>query len=230
MNDNTTIIVITRNNYKQISITIKKLNDYMKKYRNIQQTIIIDNNSDDGTNLLLKEPSPNNFLFILSNKKHSEKTLILKALDLAQTPNIILIEPELYTRLHQIQRQIKKLRKTHLLLPNRFNKKSRVKFKNKQEEFRIKSKNYMINLLTNIGIEDVINKNKAFKKDVLTKIIKKTKTKEMFWIETVKTCQKKGIKITQCKTHHIQEEKPRKDNLIIFFKLIKELILIKKKK
>ena len=202
----------------------------MTKYRNIQQTIIIDNNSNDGTNLLLKEQSPNSFLFIINNKTQSDKNLLLKALELSQTQNIILIEPELYTRLHQIQRQIKKLRKTHLLLPSRFRDKSKVTFKNKHEEFNIKRKNYFINLLTDINIEDVTNKNKAFKKDVLTKIIKKTKTNDMYWIETVKTCQNKGIKITQCKTHHIQEEKPRKDNLIIFFRLIKELMLIKKKK
>ena len=115
MVDDTTIIIITKNNANKINQTIKELELYTKKHRNIKEIIIHDNNSFDGTTNKIIE---SNTIRLIKNHcdNINYKEMLIEAIIQAKTNNIILLEPELHTRLHQIQRQIKKLRKSDLIL------------------------------------------------------------------------------------------------------------------
>ena len=227
MRDNTTLIILTRNCEKKIEGMISLLSTYCKKYHNIQEVIIGDNASEDETPKNLEAYKTNKIQLILYQKKNKKK-LFLECIGVTNTPLIVTLEPDLNTRLHQLQRQIKKLRKTDLLLLNRLDKESLVRFKSKTEELKIKTRNLIIRILARIQYEDLTNENKAFKKDKLEPILKKTKSKRRFWVEAIKRCEKKGIKISQSRTHYIQEEKKKEDKLLLFFKEVKELLKIRK--
>jgi len=231
MDDSTTIIITTKNKHPIIQRTIKKLKSYMKKYHNVKEIIFIDNYSTNGTlmKILSNIETENKMRLITTSKKKTWKHLLLQGIKETKTPNIIIFEPELYTRLHQIQRQIKKLRKCQLLLLNRFHSKSKTIWKNKQEEFKIRGKNYMTQLITGLEYTDITNMNKAFKKNKLLPIIKRIKSEKNFWEETILLCKKRNIRITETSTHYVQEEKPVEDPIIKFLHTIRDLRIIKKR-
>jgi len=232
MNDNTTIVIFTKNNHKKIVKTIKLLKEYCKKYHNITQIMFIDNQSTDGTpQRIKKEIAENSKLRIICHEKEkNQRTLFLECEKDIHTPNTIIFEPELYTRLHQIQRQIKKLRKTDLLLPSRFHKKSKTIYTQKMSELRDKGRNFATQLMTGLEYTDPTNPNKAFKTRRIMPLIKKTKSKRNFWIELIILCKKKKMRITETKTHYVQEEKPSVDKLTQFIRDMKELRLLSKTK
>lgn len=229
MNEDTTIIIPTKNNQKTIIETTKTLCEYMTKYRNIKQIIITDNASTDETlpKLIneLNQLKDEKILLITQPTKTEEKKTLTIALEQTQTPITIIIEPELNTRLHQLQRQIKKLRKADLILPNRQHKESKTKWTNKKEETKNNKHNRLIKKILGIKYEDTTNTNKAFKTKKILEALQRTTSTNHYWQEIIKH---ENIKITETRTHWIQETNQTTNFSII--KTIKELIKILRKK
>lgn len=225
MRDDTTIIIITQNNQRTIRETIKKLREYKKKNQNIKEIIITDNNSNDQTKNIIKEESTDGIRSIINDYKRKDKQIIIQTLTETTTKNAIILEPTLNTRLHQIRNQIKKLRKTDLVLMNRQHKKSRTKYEDKIKELKTKTKNLIIRIITGITYEDPTNNNKALQTKKILFLIKKTKSKKHFWLEIMKNPK---TKITETSTHYIEEQITREDIIQKLINDFKELIRIKK--
>jgi len=225
MNDDTTIIIITHD-YFLIANTLMLLYNYVQNHHNIKEIIISDNNGND----LIKEQIKNSL--IVPEMKYvgtykSDKESLIKAIEESRTNNIIILEQELYTRFHQIRKQIKKLRKTDLLLPNRLHKNSLCKYENKKEELRIRTQNLVIRNITKLPYPDLTNINKALKKDKILPLLKESMNKEYYWQETIKKARELGLRISTCETHYKQPITKKDDKTI---KRIIELIRIRIKK
>ena len=227
MIDDTTIIIITKNNANRIKQTIKELELYAKKYRNIKEVIIHDNASFDGTPDKIIKSS---LIKLIRNFRANipYKKMLLEAITEAKTNNIIILEPELNTRLHQIQRQIKKLRKSDLIIPNRHDKESTTKYADNKEELKSKAHNLLMQTITGLGYKDTHNINKALRKNKILPILKRTKNKEYYWEEAINKCKKKNMRITETPTHYIQESKQPEELFSIIIKTIKELNRIRR--
>jgi hypothetical protein len=226
MDDSTTILFLIKDKYPFLDRTIKLINDYVVKYRNISQIVFADNNSTDGSyNHLLGR----GFFIIKNDNNLCEKDFLIIVLEQISTNNVILLDVELYTRLHQVQRQIKKLHRCNLLITNRFHKDSLTKFKNSYEKIRVLWNNIFIMLLTGLNYSDTININKAFRKDKILPLMKLCSNRNYYWQETIKLCQKKGISITEVKTHYVESEHKTTDKLFKLLLSIKELMRIRKK-
>ena len=228
MSDDTTIIIITKNNHKYIKRSINLMKEYTRKYHNITNVIFYDNNSYDTTTNELNKIQHPKIITILKEESKDKKKIITECLENTSTNNVIILDQELYTKTHQIQRQIKKLRKTDLLLPSRFHSKTRCTYTQKMSEVRDKGRNFSIQLMTVLEYTDPINKNKAYKTKKILPLLKKLKSKRNFWIELIILCKKKKYRITETKTHYIQEEKPEPDKLTQFIRDMKELRLLSK--
>lgn len=156
MNDETSILIVTKNNQDTIRKMIIDLNKYQKKYRNIKTIIISDQNSKDETikEILeaikeLKNPSIN----LITNPKYP-----LKAYETGMqqiiTKNTITLPPFPETNFRMIQKEIKMLRKSSLIMPNRFHQNTLNKLgKNKEI--------------------DHSNPNKAYKTKIIKELLKK---------------------------------------------------------
>jgi hypothetical protein len=199
MIDDTTIIIPTYNNEEHIEHTLLELYRFSKHHRCIQQIIITDNASTDKTldiilkNIhLLRDP---NILLITQPQPKTLKKIIILAIEKTNTPNCVIIEPQLYTKLYQIKHQIKLLRRAELILPSRMHPHSNVVLDKttKKELYDIPQPK------TLLKTPDITNMNKAFKKDKILKRLKKTKTNDKYWDEIIKEGK---IKITETPTHY----------------------------
>lgn len=195
MDNSTTLIVLTRKKNSCEGLKLSCLNEYCRRYRNVSYWKFC---------------------------REDDKEEIINIMEFSKSDNIIFIEEELSTRFHQIQKQIKKLKKCHLLLPNRFLKESKTKFKSKKEELRVKSNNLMINAFTINDYGDITNLNRGVKRKKMLPIIKSCETKD-FWIEMVVKAKNQGIKISETKTHYVEEPVEEKDFVDKFFRRVKEL-------
>lgn len=229
MNEDTTIIIPTKNNQEEIIITIKEISEHMDKNRNIKQIIITDNASSDETlpRLIheLNRIKDERILLITQPTQTTRKKTLIVALEQAGTPLTIIIEPELNTRLHQIRHQIKKLRKCDIVLPNRYHKNSKTKWQG-NNEIKNRNHNRLIKKILRIPYDDTTHINKAFKTKKMLDLLDKTTSEKYYWQEGLILATKKDMKISQTRTHWI-EEKTETQNKISFLKSIKELIRIR---
>jgi len=231
MNEDTTIIIPTKNNQEHIEKTIQQISEHMKKHINIKQIIITDNCSTDETLPKtihqIHHLKNKNILLITQPKPTTEKKTIIIALEQARTPITIILEPNPNTRLHQIQHQIKKLRKADIILPSRHHKESKTKFLNTKEKIINKTTNQIIRLITKLPYTDLTNTNKAFKTQKTLQILKKTKTTHLYWAELIMIAKKKKIKITETRTHWKQHYTNNKKNISYLLNTIREIKKIK---
>ena len=224
MSDDTTLLLFTQNNQDIIKKTLSVLEVYMNKYRNVKEVLICDDNSIDRTVNIASSFVKNNVnIRIIVNGEMLYNKLVAKAFDYVRTPLTIIIEPELYTRLHQIQRQIKKLYKADMVLTNRFDVKSRVFFANKQTELKMKSYNYFLQTMTGFDYQDMANINKGFKTFKVKDLMKKCRSNKYFWQELIARAKKIDLRITQQPTHYIEKKKVLKGGLMDFVSNVMEL-------
>jgi len=199
INELNTIILPTKNNQYCIIKTLDLLKTYLDKHPSTTQIIISDNASNDETlpQIIhwINQNRDNKFLLITQPRRIDDKKSLLVALEQVQTPITIILEPELYTRLHQIKKQVELLRKCELVLPSRLHKDSRTNYKSdlKKKLFKIFNKT---------KYEDLDNPNKAFRIKVILPLIKKTKT-EGFWEEIIR--ENPTLRITSCSTHWVSK-------------------------
>ena len=110
MNELNTIIIPTKNNQDCISRSLNQLKEYIDKHPSTSAIIINDNASNDETLPQvvhwIHQNKDSRFLLITQPRSIPEKKCLLIALEQVQTPITIIIEPQLYTRLHQIKKQI----------------------------------------------------------------------------------------------------------------------------
>jgi glycosyltransferase involved in cell wall biosynthesis len=199
MIDDTTIIVPTYNNEEHIEHTLLELVRFSKRHRFIQQIIITDNASTDKTlDIILKNihllRNPNILLITQPRHKRLKKIIIL-AIEKANTPNCVIIEPQLYTKPYQIKHQIKLLRRAELILPSRMHPNSIVVL----DKMTKKELYYIPQPIMILKVPDITNMNKAFKRDKILRRLKKTKTNDKYWEEII---QEGKIKITEAPTHY----------------------------
>jgi glycosyltransferase involved in cell wall biosynthesis len=198
MNELNTIIIPTKNNQDCINRSLNQLKEYIDKHPSTSAIIISDNASNDETLPQIvhwiHQNKDSRFLLITQPKSIPEKKCLLVALEQVQTPISIIIEPQLYTRLHQIKKQIELLRKCNFVLPSRLHKDSRTNY---QPDFKKK-----ISIIFNKKrYDDLENQNKAFHTKIIMNLLKKTKT-ENYWEEIINN---QKIRITQTSTHWVKE-------------------------
>lgn len=182
---------------------------------------MIDNHSTDGTREFLQNYNPNGFKIICFDNELSEKKALLTALEQSNNENIIIIEPELKTRLSQLCKVIKKLRKADLVLPNRFDHRSNTKGKN--EPFM---KGFVSEIFTGYVCKDPYNSHKGFKRALLLPILKNTQSERFYWLEAIKTAKNEGLRINEPATHYKESIKLSRKNVLL--SNLKELLRIKK--
>lgn len=139
MNDATTIIVPCKNNDKIIQTTYTKLNDHIKQHHSIERIIYVDLNSTDLTitllTLLINQDKNLKNIIIKHKKPVTLGQAINNAHKITLSNNIIIIEPELKTLMRTVTKEIKLLRKAHIIIPDTQNtqnvayKKNFIKFK-----------------------------------------------------------------------------------------------------
>ena len=197
MKKDTTILIETYNNEKDIIKTLKKIDYLTRKHHNIQ-TIFLDKHSKDKTSKIILayiEASNNPKLIYLTTKKPMTQNKTIKELIKTQinTENTITIEPELYHEIRNIPRLIKKLTKNDVIIPNRFNKKSNIISTKKQRE-ELTKKNEQTKKRYNFKkILDPTQTHLAIKTRKLKKIIEEITinnwTNILKKLDNTKTCQ-----------------------------------------
>lgn len=197
MNELNTIIIPTKNNQDCITKTLNMLKTYSDKHPSTSQIIISDNASNDETLPqiihFIHQNKDSKFLLITQPKRIEDKKSLLVALETVQTPITIILEVQLYTRLHQIKKQVELLRKCELVLPSRLHRDSRTNYK---PDFKKK----LYRIFNKTKYEDLENTNKAFHTKIILSLIKKTKT-ENYWEEIIK--DNPELRITQTSVHWI---------------------------
>lgn len=189
MNDDTTIIILIREpSLFQIN-NIRRLEKYALKHKNINKIII--------------QPT-----------KQNEKKALIKSIKKSDTQNIILFEQEFYTSLNQIRHQIKKLRKTDIVLPNRFSTKSITRYEDDNIRRKDELRRILPQIFSSIPYHDINNPNKAFKKDKILPLLKKTRTNNNYWTELIYLAHKEKLRITETSTHYHQKN-TRKEIMLI---------------
>lgn len=220
MNDNTTLILITHNHKDYIDTNYHKLLEYKKHHHNIIEIIILDNASKDGTREYLQNYNPAEFKIIFFDNELSNKTCEITAIQQSTTENIIIIEAELYHRLHQLKHIIKKLHKADLILPNRFSPDSKS-----NALFDSLMKKVTLEIFAGYICKDPFNTLKAFKKSKILPLIQET-TNKFYWLETIKKARLKGYKINEPSTHY-KKDNPKEN---ILKTNLQELIKIRKER
>lgn len=200
--------------------TYYSLKDYFISHHVINEIIIIDNHSTDGTREFLQNYNPNGFKIIFFDNELSEKKCLITALEQSVNENIIVIEPELKTRLSQFCKVIKKLRKADIVLPNRFDHRSTCKGLN--EPF---IKGFISELLTGYVSKDPYNAFKGFKRALLLPILRNTRSERFYWLEAIKSAKKEGLRINEPPTNYNAKKTIKKNQLM---SNISELLRIKK--
>lgn len=220
MQEQTSLIIITHNNRFCIDLSYKRLKDYFRFHHFITETIIVDNNSTDGTKEYLQNYNPLGFKIIFFDNELSEKKCLITALEACSNENIIIIEPELHHRLSEFSKVCQKLRKVSLVLPNRFDHRGKC---DKVTDNLIKG--FVSELFTGYVCKDPYNAFKGLKRASLLPIIRLCRSEHFVWLEAIKTARKEGLRITEPPTYY-KERVFYKENVIM--KNIKELIKIKK--
>jgi glycosyltransferase involved in cell wall biosynthesis len=199
MREENTIIIPTKNNAGCIVRTLNCMKIYLDKHPSTEKIIISDNASNDETlpQIIhwINQNKDSKFLLITQSRQISDKKSLLVALENVASPITIIIEPELYTRLHQIKKQIELLRKCNLVLPNRMHKDSRTNY---QPDLKKK----LTRIFNKKKYDDLENPNKTFHTKVILPLIRKTKTED-FWEEIIENNPR--IRVTQTSTHWVKQ-------------------------
>lgn len=219
MQQQTTLIIITHNNIYCIKQTYERLKEYLVRHHSINEIIIVDNSSIDGTKEFLKNYNPLGFKTILFDNELKEKECLITALEQSINENTIIIEPEINHRLTQLDKIIHKLKKSELILPNRFDHRSTKNHVSKKLFSGLFSE-----AITGYVCKDPTNTFKGFKKSLLQRIILETQNDKYYWEEAIKISRKRGIKISEPPTHYKEKVFYKKKR----FNTIKELLRIKK--
>jgi hypothetical protein len=196
----------------------------MFSHLNIKKICFADLGSSDNTVELVKIAFKDLFEFM--GVFIDEKSALISVLGRVNTENIIIVEPELYTRFHQIRFQIKKLRKSELIIPSRLDKNSKVFWSDKNKELNVKSNNLLIRTISGLPYDDTFNPNKAFKKSKIFPLLKKCKNKKYYWQEIIRLGLESDLKITSCETHY---KEPKTVNEVKIVDDFIELVRCRKK-
>jgi glycosyltransferase involved in cell wall biosynthesis len=199
MNELNTIIIPTKNNQDCIIKTLNILKTYSDKHPSTSQIILSDNASNDETlpQIIhwINQNKDSKFLLITQPRRIDDKKSLLVALETVQTPITIILEPELYTRLHQIKKQVELLRKCELVLPSRLHKDSKTNYK---PDFKKK----LYRIFNKTRYDDLENQNKTFHTKLILQLMRNTKT-ENYWEEIIK--EHPELRITQTSAHWISK-------------------------
>ncbi|CAK0747552.1 hypothetical protein CCP1ISM_2810001 [Azospirillaceae bacterium] len=224
--DNTNIIVICKNIDTLIASNMKILSDYAIEHHNIQKIYFCDINSSDLTAEIINNQILPKTHFI--GKFDDEREALNCVLPQLTSDNVIMIEGELYTRLHQIRLQIKKLRKASIILPNRFSKKSKTEWYNNKQMLGVKTDNLTFRMFSGLRFDDLTNTNKAFKRKQVLELLSETLNKEYLWPEMISLALKKGIRVSSIETHYIIKSDNNDDGVIKGIRRGIELLRLKK--
>lgn len=198
MNEDFAIVILTQNNSECIIKTINTLREYADKHPTLRQIIIADDASKDGTTeLVMKWISKNRddrYGLITHQERIGEKKLLITSLEQVKTKITVMLEVQLWTKLHQIRLQKKLLHKADLIIPNRFHRLSKTNY----EPNMIKKINRLIN---KSRYKDIENKQKSFRTKNILEAIKKSTGSKLDWNKIIKENPK--IKVTTCQTHWI---------------------------
>lgn len=220
MQEQTSLILICHNSRLYIELTYKRLKDYYRFHHFINETIIIDNHSTDGTREYLQNYNPLGFKIIFFDNELSEKDCLITALEQCSNENIIIIEPELRHRLSELGKVCQKLRKCQLVLPNRFDHRGKC---DKVSDNLIKG--FVSELFTGYISKDPYNSFKGLKRGILLPIIRLCHSENFVWLEAIKNAKKSGVRITEPPTNYRERTYYKRNNLI---NKINELIKIKR--
>lgn len=198
INELNTIIILTKNNQDCITKTLKELKKYIDKHPSTTQIIISDNASNDETLPkiihFIHQTKDNRFLLITQEHQKEERKTLLIALEQVQTPITITLEPQLYTRLHQIKHQVELLRKCDLVLPNR-------KDKNSKSNYKEGAVDKFMNVFGGKKYPDLSNPNKSFHTNKIYNTLKRVKESD-YWGFIVNST---NLKISQTTTHYYKK-------------------------
>lgn len=165
IDNSTTLITITKNKEDCIQYFLKKTNNYQRKHKNIKRIIIYDDQSTDNTIPLaiqtINQLKNHNIILLTNDKPRSERTKLSTIIKQINTPNTVFIEPELYTYLRNVTHQINLLKKSQIILPNRYHPASETIWSNHEPQQRRGL------------IQDPSNKNKAIKTSILKHLVEK---------------------------------------------------------
>jgi glycosyltransferase involved in cell wall biosynthesis len=165
IDNSATLITITKNNEDCVRYFLKKVNNYQRKHKNIKRIIIYDDQSQDDTIPIAIETinklKNQNIILLTNDKPHCDRIKLQTLIKQINTPNTIFIEPQLYTYLRNVTKQIDLLKKSHIILPNRYHEASEVVWKEKAEpQSKID------------WIEDNNNPNRGIKTSILKLMLK----------------------------------------------------------
>jgi hypothetical protein len=197
MNQDFSIIILTKENGDCIINTMDVLQVYANKHPSLRQIIVADDASRDNTlpSIIdwIHKHCDNRFSLLTQPVSIGEKKILMSALEQVNTAITVLLDAELYTRLHQIRYQIALLKKVDLVLPSRLH--------------RLSKTNYTPNLLQGIHVllkdqkkyEDLSNPQKSFRTNIILQALKKNKSSKILWSEIIE--ENPSIKYTICPTH-----------------------------
>jgi glycosyltransferase involved in cell wall biosynthesis len=133
IDNSATIVTIAKNKEHCIRYFLKKTNNYQRKHKNIKRIIIYDDQSTDQTIPIAIETihrlKNQNIIFLTNDKPRCDRIKMQTLLKQINTPNVIFIETELYTYLRNVTKQINLLKKSQIILPNRYHETSEVTWK-----------------------------------------------------------------------------------------------------
>lgn len=190
MPNDTTILIHTHNNAKTITTTLKKIEAFLKQHKGYQTTFLDQNSKDQTTKKILDHinKTQNKKITLLTIKKNKKKKELLNQLinKIITTNNVITLEPTLNHPLRNIPILQKKLKKNHIIIPDRTHPSTIIITKNKQHKKKLIRK-----------IEQQSKKYKQIKDPQNTQIAIKTTTLNQYTQRGTNTWKKIIQKIDQ---------------------------------
>lgn len=137
IDNSATLITITKNSQCCVRYFLKKANNYQRNHKNIKRIIVYDDQSKDDTIPIAIETinklKNQNIILLTNDKPHCDRIKFATLIKQINTPNAIFIEPELYTYLRNVTKQINLLKKCHIVMPNRYHEASEIVWKDLPE-------------------------------------------------------------------------------------------------
>jgi len=205
------IIIPGYNEEKIIVNTITSVEKTLFSLKRPFETLIVDDGSKDATprilQKLVKSKKYQNLRFVSYKDGPSRRENLAKSFKLLKGEYVILLDMDLSMDLRHLKEMVYWLENGYdMVIPNRYHKKSRIK-RDPRRYIISKMYNAFIRMLFRTGFKDNICGFKAFKRDIILKLVEdsgidKTIKRSVFWdTELIVRALHKGVAIKEIPVH-----------------------------